>query len=324
MITSLALASTIVNMIWRDNEIVDLSNQTFQSVDIRLNKCLVKGRSVVLRDSDVSLAGCVETIEGPVDMEGGSWRSFPTPLQAGQIGNDAAWWSATNGTTSWIGGSHSAIFPATSGLITITVNKADLKNGLTFDGYKTCLWRIRDSAGKVVICSPWDWTDLGSTVSIRLAPRQAIAAGPGFWSCINPFGFNRNIKYNRFTVSKHKYFSVYFADGATVSNSVFGPATVDYNLGFENCRNIILTNVKAWGNQTVQGNGAAISFLFGIDGLTARGVEVDSMLVTSSGWPVQNVDVENKIGYLDWTSGWYNNIKEAGVLKRDALGVVIQ
>jgi hypothetical protein len=326
MITSLALATVMVDLIWRENATVNLSG-LFENSDIRLSNCIVTGKGLVLRNTTVAMAGCKESFDG-VDMEGGDWRSYPTAIKAGDIGKELAWWSATNGNTTVIGGDHSIVWPKLepgNNHWTVTVQRDELKDGVTFDKYKSAQWKVRDGAGKVRLVTPKTWTPSadGKTVDVKLSLNGPMKEGPGFWSCTNPAGYTKGSKYNNFNVRNHRYFSVYFADGITVSNSNFGPATLDYNLGFENCMNVSLVNVKAWGNQTFDGNGASIAFLFGVDGLKAIGIETDSFHIRSMGWPVNRVDVDSVITWPDWDKGWFSNVKEQGVLRRDGTGAVV-
>lgn len=267
-------------------------------------------------DSDIRIAGCPGHTATNVFMRGGKWNVYPTAVRRENMGNKSSWTSATNFT--WVGGSHSASFGG-NGLQTIIIPKAQLKNGSDPTPYATAKWRLRDSTGKTFNATFWTWNDDGVNITVQVSPRGTMASGGGYWSCIDPAGFTKNIKYSGFDVSGQESFSIYFADGVSVKNSTFGPATLDYNLGFEDCANVNLQNVYAHGNQTVQGNGADVAFLYGIRGLKVRDCEIATLAIDSNGWEVSNVDSDNSLSILD--DGWYGLVIEKGVVKRDALGV---
>jgi hypothetical protein len=277
-------------------------------------------KNLELIDCDVRIAGCPDHTATNIKIRGGSWNVFPTPIPREWMYNWPSWYSATNFT--WIGGSHAATFKSGGGLQTLTFPIAQLKNGKDALPYALAKWKFRDSAGKVVTPVLWDWKQVGENIVARFQAPE-MASGSGFWSCVDPNGFVKGIKYTGIDADRMEYFAVYFADGISVTNSAFGPATLDYNLGFEHCANVNLKNVESRGNRTKQGNGADVAFLAGIRGLSVKDCEIGTLAVTSSGWEVSDVVSDIKIGWLDKSTGWIGKVLEQGVLNESNVVIKI-
>lgn len=278
-----------------DNALIQLSD--IQNLTIK---------DLELHNTKVQLAGCRNQKANGVYMRGGLWESFPTPVRLEHFDNAAAWWAATNGSTSWIGDRqrYRRIFPGGSGIFDLVVDKDQLKNGFDIGPYQTARWTLQDSAGKTFYPQVWGMADNGNgTMTIRLAPRAAMAPGLGFWSVVNPAA-RSNIEYSNFDVRDHAYMSVYFAN-VKLRSSTFGPATLDYNFGMENSGTVDVSGVEAYGNHTPQGNGAALAFLFGAESVTVKSCTIDIVSVSSGGWRYGPIKSESPVSFLDMERGWY-------------------
>lgn len=292
----------------KDSETItgEYRNARFYISDVRK----LTFKNVKLIDCDVRIAKAPGHTADNVYIRGGAWNVYPSKVERGWMQNNEAWYSATNFT--WIGGDHKAIFGG-SGLQAITFSKDQLKGGLDATPYAVAKWKLRDSSGKTFNASFWTWTDNGSTITVQVSPRGNMASGPGYWSCLDYTGQTKGIRYSNIDASGMEQMSFYFADGLVVKDSVFGPATLDYNLGFEYCSNITLDNVQSYGNRTIQGNGADVSFLYGVRGLTVKDSEIGTLAITSSGWEVSKVNVQQGISWID--NGWVGEVIENGVVR---------
>jgi len=299
----------------QDSEVItgEYRNTRFYISDVRK----LTFKNVKLIDCDVRIAFAPGHTADNVYIRGGAWNVYPSKVERGWMQHNPAWYSATNFT--WIGGDHKATFGG-NGLQSITFPKDQLKNGSDPVPYSVAKWKLRDSAGKTFNAAFWTWTDNGSTITVQVSPRGNMASGPGYWSCIEYTGMTKGLRYSGFNVAGMEQMSFYFVDGMTFKDSEMAWAYLDATLDFEYCANITLDNVTAYGNRTVQGNGADVSFLYGIRGLTVKDSEIGTLAITSADWEVSKVNVQQSISWID--NGWVGEVVESGIVKRDALGVV--
>ncbi|MFM9873272.1 MAG: hypothetical protein ACKVQS_07380 [Fimbriimonadaceae bacterium] len=268
-------------------------------------------KNVKLTNCDVRIAGCSGHSATEVFMRGGAWNVFPGPVMN----------AGANNTTRWIGDNISIpsqaalrwrrIWPGGKNPVSFTVPMDHIK--ASEKNYAENLWKLRDSTGREFLGRLIGWQKIPSQRLIRVTvdPGGIMSRGPGFWTTYRPDEFLRDLSYSRFDVAGHSQMSIYFADGVDFRDSKFGTATLDYNLGFENCANVNLQNLTSKGNRTVQGNGVDVAFIFGIRGLTVRACDIDTLAITSGGWEVSSVDVDQRVSFLDWDMGWYRDIRTA-------------
>lgn len=276
---------------------------TFENID-RLSI-----KNLKLTDCDVRIVGSSGHSAENVWMRGGAWNVFPGPVMH----------AAVNNTTRWIGDnisipSQPALkwkrnWPGGRSPVSFTVPMDHIK--AAGENYGENLWKLRDSQGKEFIGRLVNWEEIPSQRLIRITvdPGGTMAKGVGFWATYKPSEFLKDLKYSQFDVAGHEQLSIYFADGVDFRDSKFGSATLDYNLGFENCANVNLHNVTSRGNRTVQGNGADVAFIFGIRGLTVTASDIETLAITSAGWEVSQVSTTLPISFLDLKDGWFRDIR---------------
>lgn len=266
-------------------------------------------KNVKLTNCDVRISGCSGHVASDVVIRGGAWNVFPGPVMNAAANNSTRWIGdnvsisqqrALHWRRTWPGGKNPVSFTVPMDHI-----KASDKN------YAENLWKLRDSAGREFLGRLVGWQKLASQRLIRVTidPGGSMAHGPGFWATYRPDEFLQDLEYSRFDVAGHSQMSIYFADGVSFRDSKFGSATLDYNLGFEHCANVNLQNVTSRGNRTKQGNGADVAFIFGIRGLTVRACDIETLAITSAGWEVSTVDVDQRVSFLDREKGWYRDIR---------------
>jgi hypothetical protein len=182
--------------------------------------------------------------------------------------------------------------------------------------YSTNVWKLRDSAGNEFLATLHSWVPDRDrkTITATLNPNGTMARGRGFWNTYLPDRFLKSLFYADFDVAGHEQMSFYFCDGILFTNSRFGAATVDYNLGFENCANVVLNGLRSSGNRTIQGGKSSLSFLFGIRGLRILESEIETAVIQSGGWEVSRVDSSTQIDFWDWEKGWFRDIRVKGIL----------
>jgi len=281
---------------------------TFENID------QLSIKNLKLIDSDVRIAGCSGHSAENVWMRGGAWNVFPGPVMHAAVNNSTQWIGdnmsvpnqrALNWKRNWPGGRNPVSF---------TVPKDHIKAAGA--DYSLNLWKLRDSEGREFMGRLVDWKELPGQGLIRLTvdPSGNMSRGMGFWATYKPSEFLKDLKYSQFDVAGHEQLSIYFADGVDFKDSKFGSATLDYNLGFENCANVNLHNVTSRGNRTVQGNGADIAFLFGIRGLNVTSSDIETLAITSKGWEVSQVNTDLRVSFLDFKDGWYRDIRSKNVI----------
>jgi hypothetical protein len=274
-------------------------------------------KNLKLTNCDVRISGCSGHSATEVYMRGGAWNVYPGPVM-----NIAA-----NNSTRWIGDNISIpsqqalkwkrIWPGGRNPVSFTVPMDHIK--AADKDYIDNVWKLRDSSGREFMGRLVGWQEIPSKRLIRITvdPGGNMARGLGFWATYRPDEFSRDLRYSRFDVSGHSQMSIYFADGVDFSDSIFGPATLDYNLGFEHSANVNLHNVTSRGNRTKQGNGADVAFIFGIRGLVVRDCDIETLAITSAGWEVSEVDVDQRVSFLDRANGWFRDIKTLNAPKTD-------
>ena len=264
-------------------------------------------KNLSIYDCDVRIAGSSQ-IGSNVLMRGGQWSNYPSPLLRENMAKLHAWDGATNGNTSWIGGSHVWNFRGGLEPFTIEVETRQLKNEFDALPYMTARWVLSDSAGKEFYPQVMGFQVQGDSTFITLAPRADMAPGRGFWSCTNPAGYI-SVDYRDFDIQGHYAFSTYFAN-AKLRNSKIGPSVWDYNMGFENCGVVEVSGVTAWGNQIPRGGYAGLAFLFG-GNIKVRDSQIDILSVSSGEWKTE-IDSTSPISFLDLDKGWFGKLIEKG------------
>jgi|GEM_PF-3429040 len=291
---------------------------TGQTVRIRVSNARnLKIENLILdKDSEVTLAGCSgHSVKYVKIGENSLWHSFPVAVDKSRMRNAKDWWSATNGAYAiqddkgWKHNFQQNGWEDAK----IIVQKKFLKRGFDVAAYSSIPIRLRDVTGKIFNGKVMAFKDLGDTIEITVSPKGTMTKGVGYWTIYDPTQFQKNLVYDNFQASGHRFVSFYFADGVTFKNGKLYGARVDYNLGFENCANVNLHNVLSSGNMTEQGGKADVAFIFGIRGLKASGNQIASFQIASKGWECDNVNVDQPIHWVE--QSWVGRVIEEGVVR---------
>jgi len=237
-----------------------------------------------------------------LEIEDGQWKTYP-----GKVFNDGS-----NNYPAWIGdnwgiGSADALHWRRVWIAgnrqTFNAPRQHLKDSSA--NYFENRWTISDSTGKryPAMLRKFDPVD-EFTIAVELTTAVPIKAGFGFWETLKPERMIELVDIDGLEIFNHDSFDVYFAKLVKLRNADIGPAKVDYGFGTENCFEAVYDSVRAYGNNSRNGNGSDIAARFGIHKITTKNCEIRNLSVTSQGWYVGQIPEESY--FEDKDRGWSN------------------
>lgn len=250
---------------------------------------------------------CYVTICGPygwkgrsLEIEGGQWKTYPGKVFNAGVNNSPAWIGdnmpigkdpALNWRREWKAGNRQEFF----------VPRKHLKDSGA--NYFENSWVISDSSGKRYAAMLREFLIVDEErVKVALTTSKNIQAGFGFWETMKPERMIDLVDIDGLEIYNHDSFDVYFSKLTKLRNADIGPAKVDYGFGTENCWEAQYENVRAYGNNTPQGNASDIAARFGIRKITTKDSEIRNLSVTSQGWYVGQIPEEAY--FEDKEAGW--------------------
>jgi hypothetical protein len=237
-----------------------------------------------------------------LEIEGGQWKTYPGKVFNPGVNNYPAWIGdnmgigsakALNWRREWVAGNRQ----------TFNVPRQHLKDSSA--NYFENSWAISDSTGKryAAMLRKFDIVD-ADTIAVELTTSVPIKAGFGFWETLKPERMIDLVDIDGLEIYDHDSFDVYFAKLVRLRNADVGPTKLDYGFGTEGGWEAQYENVRAYGNNTPQGNASDIAARFGIRKVTTKDCEIRNLSVTSQGWYVGQIPEEAY--FEDKESGWSN------------------
>lgn len=235
-----------------------------------------------------------------IEVEGGRWKTFPGKVFNAGVNNYPAWIGDDHGIGSvealgwrreWRAGNRQ----------NFNVPRKHLKDSSA--DYFENRWVISDSTGKryAAMLRKFDTVD-ADTIAVEITTSVPIDAGFGFWETLKPERMIELVDIQGLEMYNHDSFDVYFAKMVKLRDADIGPAKIDYGFGTENCFEAVYERVRAYGNNTTQGNASDVAARFGIHKITTKDCEIRNLSVTSQGWYVG--EIPSEAYFEDKDKGW--------------------